>query len=241
MFLQLKNRFFQVISWVGQHEFSTLLSIVLIAAGLWAFTELADEVLEGDTESMDQTILLALRSPDDPTDPLGPRWLEEMGRDFTALGGVGVLTFITVAVIGYLLLQRNTHAALFLTVAISGVFIASMLLKHWFARPRPDLVPHGSFVYTSSFPSGHAMMAAATYLTLGALLARLHVQLRLKAYFIILAIILSVCVGVSRVYLGVHWPTDVLAGWTLGASWAMLCWLIALGLQRRGTIEEEQI
>jgi undecaprenyl-diphosphatase len=241
MSFHFKSRLTEVISWIGKHEFSTLLSIILIAAGLWAFTEIADEVFEGDSESLDRTILMSIRSADDLSDPVGPRWIEEMGRDFTALGGIGVLSFITIAVSGYLLLQRNARAALFLLFAVSGGFVVSMMLKIWFARPRPDLVPHGSYIYTASFPSGHAMMAAATYLTLGAILARLHVRFRLKAYFLILAVILSVCVGASRVYLGVHWPTDVFAGWTLGASWAMLCWLTALRMQRWGKMEEEPI
>jgi undecaprenyl-diphosphatase len=236
-----KSRLTDVISWIGKHEFSTLLGILLIAAGLWAFTEIADEVLERDSESLDRAILMSMRTAGDLSDPVGPRWIEEMGRDFTALGGIGVLSFITIAVSGYLILQRNARAALFLVCAVSGGFAASLVLKEWFARPRPDLVPHGSYVYTASFPSGHAMMAAATYLTLGAILARLHAKFRLKAYFLLLAVILSICVGVSRVYLGVHWPTDVLAGWTLGASWAMLCWLVALRMQRWGKMEEEPI
>jgi len=224
-------------SWLGRHELSTLVGFVLIAAGVWGFVELADEVLEGDTQSLDRAVLLAMRSNDDVTDPIGPKWVEELGRDFTALGGVGVLTMITIAVTGYLGLQRKGRAALVVVVAVVGGLVVSQMLKWQFARPRPDLVPHGSYVYTSSFPSGHAMMSAATYLTLGALLARVHADRRLKAYFLILAALLTLCVGTSRVYLGVHWPTDVLAGWTLGSCWAILCWLIARRLQRHGEME----
>ncbi|MEW4527410.1 phosphatase PAP2 family protein [Maioricimonas sp. JC845] len=235
--LQPTERARQAMSWLGRHELSTLVGFVLIAAGVWGFVELADEVLEGDTQSLDRAVLLAMRSNDDVTDPIGPKWVEELGRDFTALGGVGVLTMITIAVTGYLGLQRKGRAALVVVVAVVGGLVVSQMLKWQFARPRPDLVPHDSYVYTSSFPSGHAMMSAATYLTLGALLARVHADRRLKAYFLILAALLTLCVGTSRVYLGVHWPTDVLAGWTLGSCWAILCWLIARRLQRHGEME----
>ncbi len=153
------------------------------------------------------------------------------------MGGIGVLTLLTLAVVGYLLLQRNNSAALLVLVAVVGGLVVSYLLKLQFARPRPDLVPHGSHVLTASFPSGHAMMSATTYLTLGALLARVHTGRRLKAYFLLLAALLSISVGISRVYLGVHWPSDVLAGWTLGACWAILCWMITAYLQRHGEVE----
>jgi undecaprenyl-diphosphatase len=225
------------LTWIGLHERGTIVSLLVLCAGVWGFSELADEVGEGETESVDRRILLALRNPADPADPLGPRWLEEMMRDFTALGGVGVLTFLTAAALGFLLLEGKHRAATLLGSAVLGGWIVSTFLKWSFDRPRPDLVPHGSYVYTSSFPSGHSIMAAATYLTIGALLARMHSGLATKAYFLVLAVVLTVAVGVSRVYLGVHWPTDVLAGWTIGGCWALLCWTIARRLQQKGEIE----
>jgi undecaprenyl-diphosphatase len=161
-----------------------------------------------------------------------------MGRDFTALGGVGVLTFITIAALGSLLLSRRFRMALFTLVAVSGGMLLSTLLKLGFDRPRPDLVPHESIVYTASFPSGHSMMSAVTYLTLAALLNSVEPSRRLKAYLLIVAIAVTVLTGVSRVYLGVHWPTDVLAGWAAGAAWAALCWLVAHYMQRRGKVEK---
>ena len=220
-----------------REELALLLGLAVIAAGLWAFAALADEVSEKDTQSIDEKILLALRNPDDRKDPIGPRWAEEMGRDFTALGGMTVLTLLTVAIVGYLLFERKRHMALFLAITVGGGILVSSLLKYSFSRPRPDLVPHGSYVYTSSFPSGHSMMATITYLTLAAVLARAHRRRRVKIYLIAFGIFLTIAVGVSRVYLGVHWPTDVLAGWTAGTVWAISCWLIARWLQRRGQIE----
>jgi undecaprenyl-diphosphatase len=222
-----------------RRELALLLALALAASAIWGFAAITDEVLEDETHAFDETILLGLRSVSDPSDPLGPGWLEESMRDVTALGSTGVLTFITLAVAGFLVLQRKAHAAWFVVVAVGGGMLLSTLFKMGFDRPRPDLVPHGAMVYTASFPSGHSMMAAVTYLTLGALLARVQPHRRLKLYLLGLAIVLAAAVGVSRVYLGVHWPTDVLAGWTLGAAWALLCWAGLLWLQRRGQVESE--
>ncbi|MGH6943530.1 MAG: phosphatase PAP2 family protein [Geminicoccaceae bacterium] len=220
-------------------EAALLVSVALAAAAIVLFAQLADEVVEGETRGFDRTVLLALRNPSDPTDPLGPLWLHEVARDFTSLGSFSLLTFLTLAVVGFLILQGKRHAALLVVVAIGGGTLLSTLLKMGFDRPRPDLVPHEAVVYSASFPSGHAMMSAITYLTLGALLARVQPRRRLKLYLLGLAILLTVLVGISRVYLGVHWPTDVLAGWAVGAAWALLCWSAALWLQRRGQVESD--
>jgi undecaprenyl-diphosphatase len=221
----------------AQREFAVLASLALAAAAVWGFAELAEEVFEGETHAFDEWVLLALRSATDRADPLGPGWLEEMMRDVTALGSTGILTFITLAVAGFLALERKRHAALFVLLAVGGGMLLSTGLKMGFDRPRPDLVPHGAIVYTASFPSGHSMLSAVTYLTLGALLARVQPRRLLKLYLLGLAVLLTVAVGASRVYLGVHWPTDVLAGWAVGAGWALLCWAAALWLQRRGQVE----
>ena len=157
----------------------------------------------------------------------------------TALGGIGVLTFLTLAAAGYLWLSGKRRSMLLLLVSVGGGQLLSTLFKRGFERPRPDLVPHEALVYTASFPSGHAMMAAVTYLTLAAMLARVQPSRVLKVYILALAMIVTVAVGVSRVYLGVHWPTDVLAGWTAGAAWALVCWTLASRLAQRGAVEPE--
>jgi undecaprenyl-diphosphatase len=223
---------------LARAELTLVVTVFIVGGGLWGFVGLADEVNEGETENFDRAIILALRNPLDLSDPLGPRWFEEAMRDITALGGTTVLTLITAAVIGFLLLIRKWGAALLVFASVAGGSLIGSLLKLVFERSRPDLVPHGAQVYTASFPSNHAMLSAVTYLTLGALLARLEVDRRVKGYILAVSVLLTVIVGMSRVYLGVHWPTDVLAGWSLGAAWAMAVWLVALWLQRRGKVEQ---
>jgi undecaprenyl-diphosphatase len=223
---------------LARQELIPLILLVLIAGGVWLFAALADEVTEGGTRVVDRAILLALREPADLSDPIGPPWMEEAVRDFTGLGSMAVLTLLTLAVCGFLLLDGKRRVALLVFVAVAGGLLGSTVLKAGFQRPRPALVPHRVVVSSSSFPSGHSMNAAATYLTLGALLARIQKRRRLRVFILSLAALLTLLVGFSRVYLGVHWPTDVLAGWTAGGVWAFLCWTVALKLQRRGAIEK---
>jgi undecaprenyl-diphosphatase len=213
-------------------ELTILVTLVLVLVGVWGFVELADEVGEGETHVVDEWLLLALRNPADSADPIGPLWFEESMRDITALGGGALLILFAASGVGYLLLQRQGGLALLLSLTVGGALVLNPVLKGGFERPRPDLVSHVVEVNQTSFPSGHSMGAAATYLTLGALLARAQRRRRLKLYCLGLAIFLTVMVGLSRIYLGVHWPTDVLAGWTAGATWALLCWLTARGVQR---------
>jgi len=210
-----------------------LVLILVVAACTWAFVQLADEVREGEATSFDTAILLGLRNPADLSDPLGPGWLEEVARDVTALGSMAILVGITLASAGYLWLAGKRRSVALVLVSVGGGIAFSTLFKRGFDRPRPDLVPHATEVYTASFPSGHAMMAAVTWLTLAAMLARVQPTRALKAYLFALAALITVLVGASRVYLGVHWPTDVLAGWTAGAAWALACWLAVWWLEAR--------
>lgn len=204
-----------------------LIPILVLAGVAWGFIELADEVVEGETRTVDEAVILAFRVPGDPSDPLGPPWFEESVRDVTALGSAPVLVIAVLAVVGFLALAKAWRLAIFTLAASAGGLAVSSLLKYSFDRPRPELVPHGNLIYTSSFPSGHSMMSAVIYLTLAALVVRLMERRRLKGYALGVALILTLLVGVSRLYLGVHWPSDVLAGWAAGAAWALGCWLIA--------------
>jgi undecaprenyl-diphosphatase len=207
-------------------QFATLAAVFVCAGGLFAFARIMDEALEGDAHAFDEAILLALRRPGDLANPLGPAWLEIVIRDFTALGSHAVLGLIGLVALGYILLLRKWLSAALLVVSFGGGLALNSLLKLGFDRPRPDLVSHLVETHSASFPSGHAMLAAVCYLTLGALLAGVTHGRRLKAYILGVAIALTLLVGGSRIYLGVHWPTDVLAGWCLGAAWAMGCWLV---------------
>lgn len=233
------KRFFSVLPRWLMAEFSVFAALAGAAAGLFIFAELAEGVVDGDTHVIDEAILRAFRTPGDAADPLGPLWLEVAMRDVTALGSTTVLTLITAIVVGYLLIKRKAGAALFVVVAIASGGALSYALKLGFDRPRPDLVAHLVDVHTLSFPSGHAMGTAVTFLTLAALIVRTERDFRLKAYVLTVAVLLTLLIGVSRIYLGVHWPSDVLAGWCAGSAWALICWLVALWLQRRGQIEGE--
>jgi undecaprenyl-diphosphatase len=223
---------------VGGHELGLLSLLFVIAGGVWAFAALASEVKEGETSGFDRRILLSMRHPGDLS-PIGSPAIQEAARDITALGGVSVLGLVAISAAGFLILDGKSHMAWFAVGSVTGGTLLSVLLKDVFQRPRPEIVPHVVYAASSSFPSGHSMMSAVTYLTLGALLARSQERKRLKAYFLLLAALLSFMVGVTRVYLGVHWPTDVLAGWMAGSVWAILCWVAARWLQNRRTLEHE--
>lgn len=211
-----------------------LLAGLAAAGALWGFVELSELAMAAQPHELDARILLAFRTAGDAADPIGPPWVEEAMRDVTALGSVALLVSIVTAAFMYLVLARRPGTALFLLGSVAGGQVLSSLLKATVDRPRPDLVSHLAQVQTLSFPSGHAMLSAITYLTLGALLARTTDSRTMKAYILGLAVLTTLAVGISRVYLGVHWPSDVLAGWCAGFAWATTCWLGArLVLSRR--------
>lgn len=213
-------------------ELMVLLGSVLLLVLAWGFIVLAGEVLEGDTQAFDERILSSLRRPENRAIPIGPSWLRGAALDMTALGSPFVLGLAVLAISGFLALQQSYRTAVFVLLASTGGSLLNTLLKSGFSRTRPTIVPHLREVMSPSFPSGHAMTSAAVYLTLGALLMRLSKRRLTKFYCIAVAMLLTGLVGVSRVYLGVHYPTDVLAGWIIGLSWALLCWLVERLLEK---------
>jgi undecaprenyl-diphosphatase len=221
-------------SLLGKLETRTLVLLLALAGAPWLFLAVADEVVEGETAAVDRALLLALRTPGRPDDPLGPRWLEEAMRDLTALGGFTVLTLATIVATLLLVFHRRRREAAVFAAAVVLAQISANWLKTFYGRERPDLVAHGGYVYSHSFPSGHSAMAAAVFLTLATVVASVEPRRRTKALIYALAVGLVVAVGVSRVYLGVHWPTDVLGGWALGTGWALAGWLVlSLGQRAR--------
>ncbi len=202
------------------------LSLAMLILTGSAFGVLTLLVSSETTQAFDESVIQALRQPDDGGLPIGPRWFIELARDFTALGGYGVLVTLTILVTTFLVLECKPHRARFAVVTIVGGYLLSMTLKHLVGRPRPDMVPWLSFPHSSSFPSGHSMMSAIVYLTMGLMLSELASQRRVKVFLAVSPLIIAAAVGFSRVYMGVHYVTDVAAGWSAGICWALLCWLI---------------
>lgn len=203
---------------------TTIILALLAAVLLGAFGLVADEVIEGETLAFDNAVTMLLRDNGDILDPIGPAWLEEAGRDITALGSFSVLGLFVIVVVSSLLLIRRLRAAIYVAFAVVGGTILSTVFKQLFDRPRPEMQA-AMRVFTSSFPSGHATVSAVVYLTLATLLASLCTNRKLAIFCLCTGVCLTLLVGISRIYLGVHYPTDVLAGWSLGTAWALLCWV----------------
>jgi undecaprenyl-diphosphatase len=215
-----------------------LLTLVSCCLG---FVLLADEIIEKETQSFDDAVVLALRRADDPSVSIGPAWLRESARDVTALGSATVLTLVVLAVCGFLALVRHFRSLLLVLGSTLGGAVLNALLKDAFARPRPTVVPHLTQASSSSFPSGHAMLSAIVYLTLGALLAQLTERRRLKLYVVGVSLALTFLVGLTRVFLGVHYLTDVLGGWMAGLAWALCTALLARRAKQRSPALQEEV
>lgn len=221
----------------GLLEMSMLLALLGLIGSTWAFAEVADEVMEAESDHFDAAVLRAFRVPGDLGTGIGPRWLPGAVGDLTALGGTAVLTLMVLIVVVFLLLRRKWALAILVFCASAGGTILTTTLKSFFQRARPSVVPHLTEVTSLSFPSGHSMLSAAIYLTLGALLARTTNDRKLKIFFMATAVFITGMVGLTRVYLGVHFPTDVLAGWCAGTTWALLCVMVARFLQKKRVVE----
>lgn len=217
----------------ARREVGVTSALMIVALGALGFVGIADEVVEGEAHALDLAVLQALRVSGEPDVLVGPAWLQVAAVDITALGSVAVLTLLILAAFALLgSLKRWTEAWLLALGAVSGVTV-SQGLKALFGRERPDEPYRVVEAVNASFPSGHAMLSAVVFLTLGVLAARFSERRRVKILAISAAVMVSLLVGVSRIYLGVHWSSDVLAGWSMGAAWAMICWLVAYLVERR--------
>jgi len=205
----------------------------ILTLGVYGFIEIAEEMAEGEIRWIDEKLFLMLRAAADPSQPLGPAWLQETALEVTAIGGYPLIIFTLAAVSGFFIVTKRYGAALYAVLAVGSGALLSQTLKQYYGRPRPDLVDHLDVVHTASFPSGHALVTTVAYLTLAAIVIGYLENKRARAYVLSVAVLVAVMVGVSRVYLGVHWPSDVAAGWALGAAWASFSWLVVHMLQRR--------
>ena len=211
----------------------TLSVIAVGAAALALFLHIVSETIyEGEGREMDLGILNALRLPGQPGAPIGPAWFTDMARDLTSMGSISVLVFVALVVVGFALVRQRYNAAILIAVALGGGMLMCTWLKDLFERERPPEAYRLVEVINASFPSGHAMLSAVFYLTLAVLVARAQTQKRLKFYVISIAILTTAMVGLTRIYLGVHWTSDVLAGWSVGAAWAVACWLASFAWER---------
>ncbi len=215
--------------------------LAIMLASLTGFTVIWLAMAAGMTGPVDQQILLMFRSAADITDPLGPAWFEEMMAEYSALGGYAILIMAVVIVGVGLALTGHRPLAIFLIASFASGSAVSSLLKHLIERSRPDLVDHLDRTFTASFPSGHAMISMLTFLTLAALVIRLCSTRALRIFVLVTAMSVAVLIGVSRIYLGVHWPSDVAAGWCLGIGWACACWLVAHYIEHNRTRQTDEL
>jgi undecaprenyl-diphosphatase len=237
-FLQSQLTRLRGFSWSG----NVLLVMTLIALFFgYCFIKLADEVMDGETQTVDERILRSLRRVDDPAVPIGPAWLLEAGLNVTALGSHAVLALMVVAVVGLMWFQQRYGAVMLTVLAVTTGYFVMVCLKHFIERDRPTVVPLLQKATSHSFPSGHAMLSAIVYLTLGILLMEIVHGRAAKLYCLAWAMSLTFLVGISRIYLGVHYPTDVLAGWMAGTAWALACRVVVQYASHRLTFFEKRI
>ncbi len=204
-------------------SFLLLLLLVLLAIGFGV--EIKNSLLAANTQiqRMEETVLLAGRSAENVSDPFGPPWFENAVRDITALGSTIVLGLLTLMIVVYFILRHEYPAAWLITISVVGAQILSSLLKLGIGRPRPDVVLHLMHASDFSFPSGHSLLSTVFFLTIGLYAAGCVMDRRLKIYYCTVATVVTLLVGLSRVYLGVHYPTDVIAGWLIGFAWVLIC------------------
>ncbi|MDP2117361.1 MAG: phosphatase PAP2 family protein [Brevundimonas sp.] len=222
---------------IARTEIAAVTALFVIALGVMLFLELAGAVTGADGQAFDQAVLTWMQPV--AGDPRGPWWLEEAAADLTSLGGISVLGLFAVVAIAFLLIQRKRLSALLLVLGLAGGVVLSEGLKALFQRERPPGDYQAVETLNASFPSGHALLATVFYLTLGVMLTRAFPRAHLKAFVLGAAMTVALLIGLTRVYLGAHWASDVFAGWCVGAAWAMALWLAAYVVQRRQAVHSD--
>ncbi|CAN5143128.1 phosphatase PAP2 family protein [soil metagenome] len=218
---------------LARTEIAALAALMVIAFGALTFADLAEDSREPGSQAFDLAVLHALHPYADAARPLGPPWAAIVAADITSLGSTALLVLFALVAVGLLLMLRKRLSALLLVVGLAGGLALSEGLKAVFERERPPLEYQSVHTLNASFPSGHALLSAVFYLTLGVMLTRAFPRRRLKAYVMGVAILMTLLVGTTRIYLGAHWATDVFAGWSVGAAWAMALWLVSYAVERR--------
>jgi len=216
---------------VARAEIAALAALLVVAVGVLTFIEVADDATEANGQAFDMSVLTWLQPT--PGNARGPWWLEEAAADLTSLGGISVLTLFALIAVIFLVMQKKRLSALLLVLGLLGGVALSEGLKALFARDRPPAAYQAVETINASFPSGHALLSTVFYLTLGVMLTRAFQQRRFKAFALGWALTIALIIGMTRVYLGAHWASDVIAGWCAGAAWAMALWLVSYGFERR--------
>lgn len=203
-------------------DFKICLALILSSAVLFSILAALD--VRGALHGFDVAILTSLA--DGRSGEIKVARYSETMRDITSLGGTTLIIFATTATVLWFfqLGQKGKAALMALTVITSSAL--NNTLKQFFDLPRPDIFPHGTLVSSMTFPSGHTFTGAVTYLTIAFLIYQLEIKPQLKIFAFCTAIFVSFWIGISRLYLGVHWPSDVIASWILALGWCALCWMI---------------
>ena len=216
---------------VARAEFAALGALAIVTLGIMTFVEIADDMTEADGQAFDQMVLHWMQPV--AGHPRGPWWLHEAAADITSLGGIAVLTLFAVVALGMLLILRKRLSAVLLVIGLAGGVSLSEGLKAMFERERPPAAFQAVETLNASFPSGHALLSTVFYLTVAVMMTRAFPKRRLKAYVLGVGMVFALMVGLTRVYLGAHWASDVMAGWCVGAAWAMALWLVSYAVERR--------
>lgn len=219
---------------IARTEIAAVTALFVVALGVMTFVEVADDMTEADGQAFDQAVLTWMQPV--AGEPRGPWWLQEAAADLTSLGGISVLGLFAVIAITFLLIQRKRLSALLLVLGLAGGVALSEGLKALFERERPPAAFQAVETLNASFPSGHALLSTVFYLTLGVMLTRAFPRAHLKAFVLGAAMTVALLIGLTRVYLGAHWASDVFAGWCAGAAWAMALWLAAYAIGRRQAV-----